>query len=182
MRFKRTTYMLTFLFVITSPAGEGKKGFYFPNRILVEKWGKLTETGKKQCIWPVLSSCYLGFPLLTLFFQLLFLFLTHAQTTEHSAAVNASRLTLNRLPQAAYWAGCAAVRAPRLERSAFQTMGHNTSSKMVAHRTPWREAEAVHDDATCLAVWRTQVLSLRDTNKVDKLCYSPFKIQDLLKN
>lgn len=145
-------HIRAYIFVCNhKPSRRRKKGNLFSNRILVEKWGKLTETGKKLCIWPVLSSCYLGFSLLPLFFQLLFLYLTLAWTTEHSIAANASRLTLKKLLQAAYWAGCAALHAPTLERSASPGTGHNTSSKMVAHRTPWHETEDVHSHATCLA-------------------------------
>lgn len=43
--------MLTFLFLITKAEGELKKGLeccfflFSPKRMLVEKWGKLAETG-----------------------------------------------------------------------------------------------------------------------------------------
>lgn len=100
-------------------------------------------------------------------------YLAHAQTTEHSVAVNASSFEQ-------------ASSGSPTSRMCCTSCSHSGEVRLTSsgsqYQQRYSQSEAVHSDATSLAVPRTWVLSPHDTNKVDMLCYSPPKIQDLLKN
>lgn len=118
-----------------------------------------------------MSSCYLGYPLLNIL-----LALAHAQDTEHSAAVNASSFEQASSGSPASPTNCAALHAPTLERSGSPAVGHNISSKMVAHRLKLSTVMS--------QVWQSPGHGYcpHMTPKSKCASYSPPKIQDLLEN
>lgn len=148
-----------------------KKGVVFQTEFQCrsgENWLKpVKHSVSDQYCLLVTSSC-----LFCLFFQLLFLYLTLEQRTEHSAAVDACRLTLPQLPQQRTEQVVPRSTLPCRRGQPRQQWAHYQQQGGCSQGSPAWDWSCPQRGQPHPAARRAQTLSLHDTNKADTLLQS----------
>lgn len=160
MWFKRATYMLTFLFLITKPEWELKKGlecyFFFP-----PKQNFSGEVGKTDWNW--LKTAYLN--------SIVFL-LPRVPSSEYSSGFSTCPGYRAQCSSECLQLWTSFLRQPsKSNKLCCTSCSHSGEVRLASSGSQYQQqdgcsqTEAVHSDVTSLAVPRTWVLSPHDTKK-----------------